>query len=164
VPYKEPSQVAAYIYLKSILSMIIISGQNNLTKRPHRRRTWTVQSYSPCGANVHPHLTHASLGPSKSIRQTASRSVQPFAQLTAECPHTLQWTAPPLSLRIDLAHGASGPPSNMWLLGPTRVHNPNGRSIVWPISISSAIFAGLTDRQTNQPTCSATPSVAVGRI
>jgi len=37
------------------------SGQNNLTKRPHRRRTWTVQSYSPSGANVHPDQLHASL-------------------------------------------------------------------------------------------------------
>jgi len=28
------------------------SGQSNLTKRQHRRRTWTVQSYSPGCANV----------------------------------------------------------------------------------------------------------------
>ena len=41
--------------------------------------TWTVQSYSPRGANVHSHETHASLPPpSESIPQTASRSVQPF--------------------------------------------------------------------------------------
>jgi len=32
----------------------ITSGQHNLTKRPHRRRTRTVQSYSPGGVNVHP--------------------------------------------------------------------------------------------------------------
>jgi len=32
-----------------------------LTERPHRRRTWTVQSYSPANANVHPHPIHASL-------------------------------------------------------------------------------------------------------
>jgi len=30
------------------------SGQSNLTKRPHSRRTWTVQSYSSGGANVTP--------------------------------------------------------------------------------------------------------------
>ena len=29
------------------------SGQSNLTKRPHRRRTWTVQWYWPGGASVH---------------------------------------------------------------------------------------------------------------
>ena len=39
----------------------IASAQRNLTS--HRCRTWTVQSYSPGCTNVHPHLTHASLGP-----------------------------------------------------------------------------------------------------
>jgi len=40
----------------------------------------------------------------------------------------------------------SGPPSNTWFSGTTRVHNLNG------ISIGSAVFAGLTsvtDRQIN---------------
>jgi len=32
----------------------------------------------------------------------------------------------------------SGPQSNTWFLGPTRVHNPNG------ISIGSSVVAGLT--------------------
>jgi len=45
----------------------VTSGQSNLTKLPHRRRTRTVQSYSPGGANVHPNLTHTSLGPPESI-------------------------------------------------------------------------------------------------
>jgi len=36
--------------------------KSNLTKRTHRRRTWTVHSYSPGSANVHFHLTRASLG------------------------------------------------------------------------------------------------------
>ena len=31
------------------------SGQSNLTW-PHRRRTRTIQSYSPLGANVHPYI------------------------------------------------------------------------------------------------------------
>jgi len=35
----------------------------NFDERPHHRRTWTVQSYSLGGANVHPYLTHASLSP-----------------------------------------------------------------------------------------------------
>jgi len=51
----------------------------------------------------------------------------------------------PFPLKIAPSHGGSGPPSNTWFLGPTRVHNPNG------ISIGSAVFAGLTsvtDRQT----------------
>jgi len=70
-----------------------------------------------------------------------------FAQLTAD---TLQWA--PLSPKIAPFHGGSGPPSSTWFLGPTRVLNQND------ISISSAVFAGLTsvthrqtDRQTDRP-------------
>ena len=66
------------------------SGQSNSTRRPYRRCTWTVQSYSPGGDNVHSHVTHASLGPAKSITQTASRLIQPvFAQVKAESHYTL---------------------------------------------------------------------------
>jgi len=64
-----------------------------------------------------------------------------FAQLIAECPYTLQCAAP-LPLKIAVSCGGSGPPSNTWFLGPTRV--PNG------ILIGSAVSAGLiivTDRQ-----------------
>jgi len=50
-------------------------GRSNLTKRPHRRRTWTVQSYSPNGANVHPYLIHASLNPPESTSTMVSRLV-----------------------------------------------------------------------------------------
>jgi len=53
----------------------LTSGQSHLTKRPHWRRIWTVQSYSPGCANVNPDLTFASLDPPKSTSQTASRSV-----------------------------------------------------------------------------------------
>jgi len=59
-----------------------------------------------------------------------------FAQLTAECPYTLQWDALPPS-KLPLLTGASGPACNTWFPGPTRVHNPNG---IW---IGSAVFAGL---------------------
>jgi len=37
---------------------------------PHRRSARIVQSYSPCGDNVHPHLIHGSLGPPESASQT----------------------------------------------------------------------------------------------
>jgi len=43
----------------------------------------------------------------------------------------------------------SATPSNTWLLGPMRVHNPNG------ISISSVVFVGLTtvtDQSTHRQT------------
>ena len=46
-----------------------------------------------------------------------------------------------------------GPPSNVWFLWPTRVHNPNG------ISIGSAVFTGLTI-----VTDHATPSVKIHHI
>jgi len=71
-----------------------------------------------------------------------------FAQMTAECPYTLQWDAPFLLSKLPVPIGGSGPPSNTWFSGPTRVVKPNG------ISIGSAIFARLTsvtDRRTNRP-------------
>ena len=48
---------------------LVITGNKEFDKRPHRSRfirptrTWTDQSYSPIRANVHPHATHASIGP-----------------------------------------------------------------------------------------------------
>jgi len=66
-----------------------------------------------------------------------------FAQVTTECPYTLQWA--PLPPKLPLPMGESGHPSDALFPGPTRVLNPNS------ISIGSAIFAGLTsvtDRQT----------------
>jgi len=51
----------------------------------------------------------------------------------------------------------SGPPSNTWFIGHTRVLNPNG------ISIGAAMFAGFTC-VTDRPTNHATRSVTVGRI
>ena len=57
--------------------------------------------------------------------------------MTAACPYTLQWDAS-FPLKIAPSHGGSGPPSNTWFLGLTRVLNPNG------ISIGSAVCAGFT--------------------
>ena len=54
----------------------------------------------------------------------------------------------PFPLKIAPSHGGSGPLSNTWLPGPTRVINPNG------ILIGAAVFAGLTsvtDIQTDRP-------------
>ena len=73
-----------------------------------------------------------------------------FAQMTAECPYTLQWRAP-LPLKIAPSHGDLDPGNHVltWFPAPTRVSNPNG------ISIGAAVFAGLTnvtDRQTDRQT------------
>jgi len=90
---------------------------------------------------------HGSLGPSEPTIQTASRSIQPFfANMTVECPYTLQLDAPS-SVKVAPSHGGSAPPSNTWFPGPTRVHNSNG------ILIGPAVCAGLTsvpDRQTDR--------------
>jgi len=119
-----------------------------------------VQSYSPGGANVHPYVIYGSFDPPHSASQNASRSVQPFLHssrlrvpilynghfLPQNCLFT--WGSGP-----NLMHSSFGPPEP--------VHIPNG------ISISSAIFAGLTivtDRQTDRQTDHATPSVTIGRI
>jgi len=68
----------------------------------------------------------------------------------AHCRESLYFTMdrPSPPLKSDPSHGGSGPPSNTWFLGPTRLQIPNG------ISVSSAFFAGLTivtDRPTNTP-------------
>jgi len=68
------------VFTRKSTACLITSGQSNVTKRPHCRRTWTVQSYSPGCANVHLHVTHAYLGSPESTTKTASRSVQPFLQ------------------------------------------------------------------------------------
>jgi len=109
------------------ITIIITSGQSNLT---------TVQWYSSGGASVHPHLTHASLGPpefkAKLQLDPFNRS---FARITAECCYTLQQAAhfPPKNCPFPWGIWT---PSNMWFPEPIRACNPNG---IW---IGSAIFAG----------------------
>jgi len=88
--------------------------------------------------------------------QTASDQFSRFAQMTTECPYTLQWDAP-FPLKIAASHGGIWTPSNARFSGPTRVLNPNG------ISIGSAVFArltGMTDRTTDH----AIRLVTIGRI
>ena len=52
-----------------VVIIILTSGPSNLTKRPHRCRPWTIQSYSSGCDNVPPHVTHTSFGPSESTTQ-----------------------------------------------------------------------------------------------
>jgi len=132
-------------------------GQSNLANRPHRRDTWmVVQSYSPCGDNVHP-LTHAySLGLPEYIPQTASRSVQAFLHSSRQGVPILTPVCPSPS-KLPLRMGRSRPPSNTWFLGPTRVHNPNGTSIGF------AVLQGLR-KQRDRPqysVCNNRPHLAI---
>jgi len=100
----------------------ITSGQSNLTKRPHRRRTRTVQSYSPGGASVHPNLINASLDPHESTSQTASRSTQPFLHSSLQSFPILH-NGPPFPSKLPLRMGI-WTPYNSQFLGPIPVHNP----------------------------------------
>jgi len=70
---------------------------------------------------------------------------RPSQLLLSSCLHRLQQSVPilysgtpPAPLKIAPSHWGSGPPSNTWFPGPTRVLNPNG------ISKGSVVFAGLT--------------------
>jgi len=65
---------------------------------------------APSHGDLHFCPIHASLGQLESTSQTASRSVQPFlAQLTAECPYTLQWAPSSPKLLLPNTHGGFGP-------------------------------------------------------
>jgi len=85
-----------------------------------------------------------------------------FAEMTVECPHTLQRdTSSPL--KIAHSHGGSGPHLIHGSLSPPE--SSNG------ISIGLAVFAGLTsvtdrqiDRPTDRQTDHATRSVTTDRI
>jgi len=61
-----------------------------------------------------------------------------FAQMTAECPYTLQLFAC-FRLKIAPSHVGIWTSCNTWFTGPTRVWNANGNLII------SAVFAGLTN-------------------
>ena len=69
-----------------------------------------------------------------------STSSAVLAQRTAASPYTLQWAAT-FPLKIAYSHGGSGPLSNAWFLGPTRVNNLNGLAgfaELTPVAIATA--------------------------
>jgi len=77
------------------------------------------------------------LGPMRAhISNCTSIGSAVFAQMTAECPYTLQWFTR-FPFKIAPSHGGIRTPCNTWFLGPTRVLNPNGNSI------ASAVLQGL---------------------
>ena len=108
-----------------------------------------ISSYKcPFPWGIWTYLTHGFLGPPKSSTNGISIGSAVFAQLTAECPYTLQWASPSL-LKTVPPYRRSEPPSNIWFLRPTWALNPSSISIDW------AIFVGLatvTDWQTDQQT------------
>jgi len=85
------------------------SGQSNLTKRPHRRCTLTVQSYLSGCATVHPCLIHASYDQPESTLRTASRSVKPFLHSSRQRLPMIYNEPPFLPTKNVSKHGGSGP-------------------------------------------------------
>jgi len=63
------------LFEASKISTMSIKWSKYFVKRPHRRRTRTVQSYSLDGANVHLHLIRGYLGSLEFTTETASRSI-----------------------------------------------------------------------------------------
>jgi len=126
------------MYVTLRCGLIITSGQSNLTKRPHRRRTLTVQSYLPGCANMHPR-SHMLRWPTESTTQTASRLVQYFFTAHGEVSLAMLWHV--LSPKIALSLGSIWTPSNTWFRGSVGVKIPHS------ISIGSAAFAHCSSRQ-----------------
>jgi len=135
-------------------SLIVTRGETNLTKRPHRRHTWSVQSHSPGGADVY--LTHASLTGSNRVHIPNGISIDSavFAQITTEGP----WRSLYFSMSRPFPHPSKLAlcmwdlyPSNKCFLGHMQLSSiPNG------ISIGSAFFSQgsrlwQTDRPTDRP-------------
>jgi len=92
------------------------------------------------GGTMGSHLIHASLGPSKSITQTASRSVQHrFCSVHVRVSSDMSWRAfSPQDCQIAPSDAGSVSLSSTWLRGSTQLSIPNG------ISIGSDVFAQLT--------------------
>jgi len=82
-----------------------------------------------------------------------------FAQVTTECPYTLQGAAH-YPLKIAPSHRVSGPHSNTWFPGQSK--SPTQTASVG-VSIGSAVFAGLTT-VTDRPTDHTTQSVTIDHI
>jgi len=129
------------------------SARSNLRKRPYRRRTWTVQWYSPGGTSVHPSNT-CFLGPTR-VNNPNGISIRPatLAQLNVVSSGILGHV---LSLKIAPWYGGSGP---HLIRGSWTFPSPQPKRHVDRFSR----FAGLTT-VTNRPTDHATRSVTIGRI
>jgi len=112
--------------------LVTASGQSNLTKRPRSRRTQTVQSYSPGGANVHRNLKRDSLGPPSAYLKLHQDLYSRFC--TTHGRGSRGYNGPPLfPLSIAPSHGD--------LHAITCFHVPSPLSLPNGISIGSAVFA-----------------------
>jgi len=84
----------------------LTGGHSNLTKRLHRHRTWTVQSFT----NVNLHLTHASLDPPDRFSRFHTTHCRDYMlQWATLRPHNFPFTSGDLDLHI--IHGSLDPAS-----------------------------------------------------
>jgi len=93
------------------------------------------------------HLIHHSLGQSEPTIQTASRSVQLFSHRWPQSVPIL-YNGTPLPPQNCPFPCGIWTPSNSWFPGPTRVLNPNGKSIDSAVLQGSLVWQ--TDRQTTR--------------
>jgi len=89
-------------------------------------------------ADLDHHLTHDANGHMRAHSPNGTSIASAvFAQMTAECPYSLQrFACSPL--KIAPSYEGIWTPGNTWFIRPTRVLNSNGNSI------ASAVFAALT--------------------
>jgi len=154
--YLDPPEPTTQTGFRSVQPFLLSSWQSVVE---HAWSRLFQLKITPSHGDLDSRLIHASFGPPKSITQMAFRSFQPFLNSSWQTVPILRRAL--LFPKIAPSRGGSGPPSNILFLGLTEVLNPNS------ISISSAVFAGLTtvtDRLTDRPTDHVTQSVTIDRI
>jgi len=114
-----------------------------------------------------PHLSNPwCLGPMRARNpNVTSIGSAVFAQMTAECPYTLQWFTR-FPFKIAPFRWGIWTPCNTWFFGPTWVLNPNGKSIVSSVLHGSLVWQTerQTDRQTGRPLYSVGNSSVIVRM
>ena len=124
------------------------TGHSNLTKRPHRRRTWMVRWYSLGRVSMHPNYTTCFLGPTQVQIPNGILIgfVQPFLHGSRQRVGIL-YHRPPLSpWRLPLSMEGSGHPPTTCCLGPTRVLNLETASRSFQPFLQNSLL-WQTDRQ-----------------
>ena len=107
-----------------------VSPMKHVLGGVHTGATWRIPLNRPRAAMRTPTsymflCDHPNLNPKRHLDRFSR-----FAQLTAECPYTLQWAAPPPQNCPFPWQVRS--PSSTWFLGPTRVLNQTASRSVQP--------------------------------
>jgi len=128
-----------------------VPADRRTADRRYQRGTNSAAGFSQCCCSLRLYIETSCY---TTASQNRIASLLPLAN-EAENTHSRQvWASPCITLPKSAPwSGGSGPPSNTWFLGPSRVHVPNGSSI------GSSVFAGftlVTNRLADRPryTCS----------